>query len=65
VDEDEFVRMRMARDATRHAEADPAVGAGQHARRRVPPAEDDGQTFLKIPLNQLLAEEGSDAEAEQ
>lgn len=51
-DEDEFVRMRNARDATLAMPALilPAVQVNMRAGQ-LPPAEDNGVRFLKIPLN--------------
>ena len=55
VGEAEFVEMRTERDATlAMPRADPAVGAGQHARR--PPAAAPRTTafsYLKLPVNAL------------
>jgi glyoxylase-like metal-dependent hydrolase (beta-lactamase superfamily II) len=54
VSEDEFVRMRTASDAQLgmpHLIL-PSVQVNMRAGE-FPPAEDDGQTYLKIPLNQL------------
>jgi glyoxylase-like metal-dependent hydrolase (beta-lactamase superfamily II) len=52
--EDEFVRMRTARDAQLGMPRLilPSVQVNMRAGE-FPPAEDDGQTYLKIPLNQL------------
>ena len=52
--EDDFVRMRMARDAQLGMPKLilPSVQVNMRAGE-FPPAEDDGQTYLKIPLNQL------------
>ena len=54
VSEDEFVRMRMARDAQLSMPKLilPSVQVNMRAGE-FPPAEDDGQTYLKIPLNRL------------
>jgi glyoxylase-like metal-dependent hydrolase (beta-lactamase superfamily II) len=54
VSEDEFVRMRKARDAGLGMPKLilPSVQVNMRAGE-FPPAEDDGQTYLKIPLNQL------------
>ena len=54
VSEDEFVRMRTARDAKLGMPKLilPSVQVNMRAGE-FPPAEDDGQTYLKIPLNQL------------
>jgi len=54
VSEDEFVRMRTARDAQLGMPKLilPSVQVNMRAGQ-FPPAEDDGQTYLKIPLNQL------------
>jgi hypothetical protein len=50
--EDEFVALRRARDATL-----PILHALQVniAGGRMPPADDDGRHYLKIPLNALAA----------
>ena len=54
VSEDEFVRMRMARDTQLGMPKLilPSVQVNMRAGE-FPPAEDDGQSYLKIPLNQL------------
>jgi len=54
VSEDEFVRMRMARDAQLSMPKLilPSVQVNMRAGE-FPPAEDDGQTYLKIPLNRI------------
>ena len=54
VSEDEFVRMRIARDAQLGMPKLilPSVQVNMRAGE-FPPAEDDGQTYLKIPLNRL------------
>jgi len=54
VGEDDFVRMRIARDAQLDMPKLilPSVQVNMRAGE-FPPAEDDGQTYLKIPLNQL------------
>jgi glyoxylase-like metal-dependent hydrolase (beta-lactamase superfamily II) len=54
VGEDDFVRMRMARDAQLGMPKLilPSVQVNMRAGE-FPPAEDDGQSYLKIPLNQL------------
>jgi len=54
VSEDEFVRMRTARDAKLGMPKLilPSVQVNMRAGE-FPPAEDDGQTYLKIPLNKL------------
>ena len=54
VSEDEFVRIRTARDAKLGMPKLilPSVPVNMRAGE-FPPAEDDGQTYLKIPLNQL------------
>jgi glyoxylase-like metal-dependent hydrolase (beta-lactamase superfamily II) len=54
VGEDEFVRMRTARDAQLGMPKLilPSVQVNMRGGE-FPPAEDDGQTYLKIPLNQL------------
>jgi len=54
VSEDEFVRMRTARDATLGMPKLILLSVQVNMRAgEFPPAEDDGQTYLKIPLNQL------------
>jgi hypothetical protein len=52
--EDEFVAMREARDATLEVPALilPSLQVNIRAGR-LPPAEDDGVSYLKIPLNAL------------
>ena len=54
IGEDEFVRMRTARDATL---AMPRLllplGPGQHARGQMPPAGSNGLSYLKLPLDAL------------
>jgi glyoxylase-like metal-dependent hydrolase (beta-lactamase superfamily II) len=54
VSEDEFVRVRMARDAKLGMPKLilPSVQVNMRAGE-FPPAEDDGQSYLKIPVNQL------------
>src|SRR6516225_5283532 len=54
VSEDEFVRMRTARDAQLGMPklVLPSVQVNMRGGE-FPPAEDDGRTYLKIPLNQL------------
>jgi glyoxylase-like metal-dependent hydrolase (beta-lactamase superfamily II) len=54
VSEEKFVRMRTARDAQLGMPKLilPSVQVNMRAGE-FPPAEDDGQTYLKIPLNQL------------
>jgi len=54
VSEDEFVRMRTARDAQLGMPKLilPSVQVNMRAGG-LPPAEDDGRSYLKIPLNQL------------
>ncbi len=54
VAEDEFVKMRQARDATLEVPTLilPAIQVNIRAGR-LPPAEDDGVSYLKIPLNAL------------
>lgn len=54
VSEDEFVRVRTARDAKLGMPKLilPSVQVNMRAGE-FPPAEDDGQSYLKIPLNQL------------
>jgi len=54
VGEDDFVRMRTARDAQLGMPKLilPSVQVNMRAGE-FPPAEDDGRTYLKIPLNQL------------
>jgi len=54
VSEDEFVRIRTERDAKLGMPKLilPSVQVNMRAGE-FPPAEDDGQTYLKIPLNQL------------
>jgi len=54
VSEEEFVRIRTARDAQLGMPKLilPSVQVNMRAGE-FPPAEDDGQTYLKIPLNQL------------
>jgi len=54
VSEDEFVRMRTARDAQLGMPKLilPSVQVNMRAGE-LPPAEDDGRSYLKIPLNQL------------
>ena len=54
VGEDEFVRMRTARDAQLGMPKLilPSVQVNMRAGE-LPPAEDDGRSYLKIPLNQL------------
>jgi len=54
VSEDEFVRIRTTRDAKLGMPKLilPSVQVNMRAGE-FPPAEDDGQTYLKIPLNQL------------
>jgi hypothetical protein len=54
VSEEEFVRMRTARDAQLGMPKLILPSAQVNMRAgEFPPAEDDGQTYLKIPLNQL------------
>ena len=52
--EDEFVSMRTARDAKLGMPKLilPSVQVNMRAGE-FPPAEDDGRTYLKIPLNKL------------
>jgi hypothetical protein len=54
VSEDEFVRVRTARDAKLGMPKLilPSVQVNMRAGE-FPPVEDDGQSYLKIPLNQL------------
>jgi hypothetical protein len=54
VSEEQFVRTRGARDAQLGMPKLilPSVQINMRAGE-FPPAEDDGQTYLKIPLNQL------------
>jgi len=54
VSEDEFVSMRTARDAKLGMPKLilPSVQVNMRAGE-FPPAEDDGRTYLKIPLNKL------------
>lgn len=54
VSEDEFVRMRQARDATLEVPTLilPSIQINIRAGQ-LPPAEDDGVSYLKIPLNVL------------
>lgn len=54
VSEDEFVRMRQARDATLEVPTLilPSIQVNIRAGQ-LPPAEDDGVSYLKIPLNVL------------
>ncbi len=54
VGEDEFVRMRQARDATLEVPTLilPSIQVNIRAGQ-LPPAEDDGVSYLKIPLNVL------------
>lgn len=54
IDEDEFVAMRTARDATLEVPTLilPSIQVNVRAGR-LPPAEDDGVSYLKIPLNVL------------
>jgi len=54
VGEGDFVRIRTARDAQLGMPKLilPSVQVNMRAGE-FPPAEDDGQTYLKIPLNQL------------
>jgi glyoxylase-like metal-dependent hydrolase (beta-lactamase superfamily II) len=54
VSEDEFVKMRQARDATLEVPALilPSIQVNIRAGD-LPPAEDDGVSYLKIPLNAL------------
>ena len=54
VSEDEFVRLRTARDAELGMPKPilPSVQVNMRAGE-FPPAEEDGRTYLKIPLNQL------------
>ena len=54
VSEDEFVRMRGARDAQLGVPKLilPSVQVNMRAGE-FPPTEDDGQTYLKIPLNKF------------
>ena len=54
VSEDEFVRMRTARDAGLGMPKLilPSVQVNMRAGA-FPPADDNGKTYLKIPLNQL------------
>ncbi len=52
VTEDEFVRMRSERDATLDMPRLilPSVQVNMRAGQ-MPPAEDNGQVYLKVPLN--------------
>ncbi|MCB1833841.1 MAG: MBL fold metallo-hydrolase, partial [Geminicoccaceae bacterium] len=54
VTEDEFVRMRTERDATLGMPKliIPSIQVNMRAGR-MPPAGDDGRTFLKVPVNSL------------
>ena len=54
VSEDEFVRIRTARDAELGMRKLilPSVQVNMRAGE-FPPADDNGKTYLKIPLNQL------------
>jgi hypothetical protein len=54
IGEDEFVRMRNARDATLAVPALilPAVQVNMRAGQ-LPPAEDNGVRYLKIPLDSI------------
>ena len=54
VSEDEFVKMREARDATLEVPTLilPSIQVNIRAGQ-LPPAEDDGVSYLKIPLNAL------------
>ena len=54
VDEDDFVRMRQARDATLEVPTLilPSIQVNIRAGR-LPPPEEDGVSYLKIPLNAL------------
>ena len=52
ISEDEFVRMRTERDATLAMPALilPSVPVNMRAGQ-MPPAEDNGQVYLKVPIN--------------
>ena len=54
IDEDAFVAMREARDATLDMPRLilPSIQVNMRAGE-LPPAEDNGQRYLKIPLNML------------
>jgi hypothetical protein len=54
VDEDEFVKMREERDATLGMPRLilPSVQINMRAGR-MPPPEDNGQAYIKIPINAL------------
>lgn len=56
ISEDEFVAMRTARDATLEVPMLilPSIQVNVRAGR-LPPAENDGISYLKIPLNVLLS----------
>jgi hypothetical protein len=53
VSEAEFVQMRTARDATlEDAHADSALRCRSMCGRwKLPPAQDDGRTYIQLPIN--------------
>lgn len=62
VSEEEFVRLRNARDALLEVPTLilPSIQVNIRAGR-LPPAEDDGVSYLKIPLNALGRTDAGDA----